>query len=254
MLPVFICLTAAIPASATSVVCIRTPEAIAVAADSRLASRGDDSQKKVEKDCKIVQAGDSFFSMTGFVKDPLRPYDAVRIVREALLRNVPPHGPEAALTGAIETALREELQRLRAEAPDLYLRFIKGQTGTLLKVLLAGFEGGTPKMVLLGFRERVSPAGEINIAVERESCPGTCDPRGVNALVLGDRRPIDSFLRGGKIDFRTPEKAASFMVQLVIDANTPDVGPPVDVLRIDGGGARWIEKKEECPEIISVEP
>jgi hypothetical protein len=65
-------------------------------------------------------------------------------------------------------------------------------------------------------------------------------------FVLGDRRPVDAYLRSGKAEWGSPENAAKSLVEAVIAAGTPDVGPPVDVLRIDENGARWIKRKEEC--------
>ncbi len=242
-------LLSVLPATATSVVCIRSADSIVIAADSMLAVKGGDNAGKPRSECKIVQAGGMFFSMTGFVKDPARPYDAVRIVSEALKRDEDFAGSASSVAEAVKEGLRDEVAKLRAEAPELYEKFIKVEKGTLLEILLAGFEEGTPKMTLLGFKQVSSPSGELAITVERVACPGSCDPQGVNAFFLGDRRAIDNYLKSGKADWRSPEKSAKLLVELVIDAHTPNVGPPVDVLRIDKEGARWIERKAECPDI-----
>ncbi len=243
----FSCLASVLPASATSVVCIRSPDAVIFAADSMLAVRGADNPGKPRKECKIIQAGRLFFSMTGFVMDPARRYDAARIVAEATKGTADFAGATAAIAAAVKAGLKDEVIELRAEAPDLYDRFIKGQSRTL-RVLLAGYEEGTPRTVLLGFSQTVSQSGELAVGVEQEACPGECDPKGLTMLVLGDRRPVDVYLKSGKADWRSPEKAAEILVEQVIAAHTPDVGPPVDVLRIDKEGARWIEKKAECPD------
>ncbi|MGD0586321.1 MAG: hypothetical protein ABSA86_11200 [Oryzomonas sp.] len=243
-------LLSALPASATSVVCIRTADSIVIAADSRLAIRGADNPGKERKECKIIQAGGMFFSMTGFIKDPARPYDAAHIVAEALERPAAPLTREGAVTATVAAGLRDELAQLRAEAPELYNRYMRDQKGTLLKVLLAGFEGDTPQAVLFGFRHSVTPLGEITVTTERESCPGNCDPQGAYIFIMGERRPIDAYLKNNKADLATLDTFAKSLVELVIDAHTPDVGPPVDVLRIDRDGAGWIEKKAECPDIV----
>lgn len=238
----------AAPVFATSIVCLRSPDSVVIAADSLMTVKGGDQQAKSVRECKISQVGGGFFSMTGFVKDPARPYDAARIVAEALKRDKDFAGSAASVAAAVKEGLKDEVAKLRAEAPELYEKFIIGQKGTLLKVLLAGFEEGTPMTVLLSFRQ-VSSAGEPAITVERDACPGNCDPQGIYAFFLGDRRPIDAYLKSGKADWRSPEKSAKTLVEAVIAAHTPDVGPPVDVLRIDREGARWIERKEECPDI-----
>jgi hypothetical protein len=244
----FFWIAASPPVFATSVVCIRSPDTIAIAADSVLAAKWGSSPGKAHRECKIIDAGGMFFSMTGFVKDPARNYDAARIVRFSLDRLTPPRDPATVVTKEVIKDLAEELRKLKLEVPQLYQK-LTGQKGALLKVLLAVFDGGMPRVVQLGFNQAVSSMGEITVTVEQESCPGECDPGRINMFVLGDRRPIDAYLESGKADWKSPEKAAKTMVEKVIAAGTPDVGPPVDVLRIDGDGARWIERKEECPEI-----
>ncbi len=89
-------LASAHPVSATSVVCIRTPSSVVIAADSKLAIRGGDIKGRAARECKIIKAGPMYFSMTGFVKDPARPYDAVSIVGEALKSAAPPREPAGA--------------------------------------------------------------------------------------------------------------------------------------------------------------
>ncbi|HTP64327.1 MAG TPA: hypothetical protein VMJ66_02970 [Geobacteraceae bacterium] len=240
---------ASLPAHATSVVCIRFPDSMGIAADSRFTVRGGAVRNdKPPGECKIIRAGKLLFSMTGFVKDPARSYDAGQSVTRALEGSENFQVATAAVTDMVTLALKKEVVRLRAEEPKLYEHFIETERGSLLEVLLVGFEEGTPKGALLGFKTASSSAGDLNVAVDRVTCPGNCDQRGVTMFVLGDRRPIDAFLKSGKASFqgKGPEEIAKQLVDIVIAAHTPDVGPPVDVLRMDKDGATWIDRKEEC--------
>ena len=39
------------------------------------------------------------------------------------------------------------------------------------------------------------------------------------------------------------------LVQTEIDARSEYVGPPIDLLQINARGAKWIQKKAQCPEL-----
>ena len=249
----FSLITSVLPVHATSVVCIRTPDSIAIAADSMLAARWGAPIGNRPRECKIIGVGGIYFSMSGFVGDPARNFDAARLVAGALGRLVPPQDPAAVVSEEVIKGLADELRRLKGGSPELY-RKLNGQKGPQLKVLLAMFDGPAPRVVQLGFNQAVSPMGEITVTAERESCPGECDPGRINMFILGDRRPIDAYLNSGKADWKSPEMAAKTMVEKVIAAGTPDVGPPVDVLLMGVDGARWVEKKDGCRELTSPAP
>ncbi len=43
----------------------------------------------------------------------------------------------------------------------------------------------------------------------------------------------------------SPEDGVRFFVQLEIDAGTPGVGLPIDVVRLDKNGIRWLNGKSK---------
>jgi len=66
-------------------------------------------------------------------------------------------------------------------------------------------------------------------------------------MFLGEHRAIDRHVAEHGVDDRMPAAAAApFLVQLVIDAGSKAVGPPVDVLVIDGQGMSWPSRKAGC--------
>ena len=236
-------------AGATSVVCVRTPDALAIAADSMLTIRNDQGTLISSSECKVARAGKVFFALSGFYKDPARDYDVIAKVRAAISDRSGFPEKAAAVSVAVSDALTAELGRLKSEAPAAYNDMtLRG--GTLLNLLLAGFEDGSARVSLLKFRQVVSPAGAIALTTEQNACPGNCNAGNISAYYLTDKGPIDAYLKKGQpVDWRSPETAAKFLVQLVLDARTPGVGGPIDVLRIDKSGASWIEHKEQCPEL-----
>ena len=236
-------------ANATSIICIRSPESIVIAADSMLTVKNGEKTGAVQSECKIRQAGDSFFTLSGLYKDPVREFDVIRIINDSLNINKKLSQGADAVAARVSADLLVEINRLKSESSDDY-NTIKTRGGVLTSILLAGFENGKAEVIFLKFKPAVAATGETVIKIERNSCPGDCNPENVQAFYLTDMKAIDDYLKkGGKIDWLAPEKAAKFLVGLVIDAHTPGVAPPIDLLRIDGNGPLWIERKPECPEI-----
>jgi hypothetical protein len=236
-------------ASATSIVCLRSPDSVVMAADSMLTVRKGSVTSVSKTECKILRSGSYFFSLSGFYKDPARGYDAIETVRGAVDEESTFSENADLAADGVSRGLTAELVRLKSEAPGAFSD-IKSRGGTLLNLLFTGFQDGTAQVALLKFRQGASASGEVTLAVERTACPGDCNAQTVEAFYLTDTRAIEAYQKKGHaIDWHSPETAAKFLVNLVIDAHTPGVAAPVDVLRIDKDGARWIEHKEQCPEL-----
>jgi len=234
---------------ATSIVCIRSPEAVVIAADSMLTVRSGDKERAAATECKIRQSGTNFFALSGLYKDPARGFDVIDSIRDALRDRHSLREGADAIAAKIANDLLVELARLKTESPEDYT-FIKRRGRDLTSILLTGFEQGMAEAILLKFKPVVSEAGEMTLETERTACPGDCNPRNTQAFYLTDMKGINDYLgRGNKIDWQAPDKAAKLLVGLTIDAHTPGVAPPIDVLRIDANGPRWIAHKPECPEI-----
>lgn len=246
----FLCIAYAVfpvESGATSLVCLRSPDAIVLAADSRMTVRNS-AGESYSRECKIHREGDIVFALVGFYKDPVQRYDLRELVASAIGKGMTLADATDAVTKTVSEALRAELLRLRSESPGLYAKHIEGKTGPLVEILLARYEESVPKVALIGLRPSGLPSGNIALHGDLTVCPGECSAKSITAFFLTDRTAIDAYLgKGGKLDWVSPANAAKKMVELVIEADTPGVGPPVDVLRIDGKGMTWVERKPECP-------
>lgn len=206
------------------------------------------------RECKIFKSGDIFFALAGFYKDPSRGFDLRRLIVDKINKDMTLSDATDAVANAITSSLYDELSKLKSESPELFNKYVKGKVDPLVKVLLVRYEDHVPKVALIGLKEILSPSGQISVHSERTVCPGSCNAQGISALFLTDTRAIDDYKKkGGKLDWFSPEKTAEFLVDLVIEAHTPGVGPPVDVLRIDGNGAEWVARKPECPDYTDIE-
>jgi hypothetical protein len=234
---------------ATSIVAIRSPDSVVIAADSLLTIRKSTGDNTTRLECKIFQAGSIFFTFSGFYKDPERGFDIVPIVSDSLGRGESFSVAAERAAMAVINGMKDEVRKIRIEEPALYGKYFEAKTGPLLQILFATYEDGVPRVTVYDIRKTVGPTVDIAMSYDRNSCPGDCNVQGTVAYFLTDKRPIEEYMKREKLMSMPPEKTAKFLVDLVIKAHTPDTGPPVDVLRIDGTGSAWVEHKAECPEI-----
>jgi hypothetical protein len=75
------------------------------------------------------------------------------------------------------------------------------------------------------------------------------DLSGPRIIYAGQQDRIRTWLRSHQ-DWIGGDNAALVqkLVQLEVDANTPWVGGPVDVVEITGHGTRWLQSKSACQE------
>ena len=66
---------------------------------------------------------------------------------------------------------------------------------------------------------------------------------------LGRYRAVERYMskRSKDAPQLSLEEAVNHFIELEIEENPQDVGGPIDILRIDKDGPRWIQKKEGCP-------
>jgi hypothetical protein len=234
---------------ATSIVAIRSPDSVAIAADSMLTIRHGADKDTTRSECKIFHSGNIFFSFAGFYKDPGRGFDIVAIVSDALGQGVSFGVAADKAAVVVVDAMKDEVRRIRTEAPALYVKYFEAKTGPLLQILFAAYEDGVPRVAVYDIKKTAGPTADIALGYDRNTCPGNCNVKDTVAYFLTDMRPIEEYMKREKLKSMPPEKTPRFLVDLVINARTPDTGPPVDVLRIDGKGAAWVEHKAECPDI-----
>lgn len=229
----------------TTIVAIRTPVEIAIAADSMgiFLGKGPESTKPV---CKIFTVVDAAFAVSGLTKNPARGFDAETLVARVLARRRSILEAVDQIEAELRTGIGHELGQQKQHEPDLFAKSIGGEGGYVTSVLIATLEGDTLVAVGIGFKAATSTSGAITVSPSRLACPGDC-PSGVFTFYLGERRPIDRYIREHGHGFAmSPAAASPFFVRLVIEAGLPGVGPPIDVLVISKQGISWPSVKRPC--------
>ncbi len=232
-------------ARATTIVAIRTPEKVVIAADSLGTARGNRIESN-QLTCKVFSVNDRGFAVSGLTKAQPGDFDAAKEVADILAQRSSLGEAVNDIAERITSMLESHLRQMKRTNPSLYAKSLEGEGGNITSILLAAHEGGSPVIAALAFRGTEGSGGAIRISADRLACPGDC-PDGTMFIILGERRPIDRYIsEKGKDRLLPPESGAPFLVQLVIDAGSMRVGPPVDVLLIDRHGVSWPARKEGC--------
>jgi Proteasome subunit len=232
-------------ARATTIVVIRTPDEVVIAADSAATVHEDGGRNVTESVCKIYGLdANLFFAVSGLVNDRLAGFSIPAIVAFVSGGGGNISAKLARAEGAVRDAVLIELPRVKARDPVGYADLIHAKGA--VTVMLAGIEGGVPMAASFSLGLEVSPEGSVETTMIRDSCPGNC-PSGTRAFWFGEGAAIDRLRAGRGLPKLPMLELAHYLVQLEIDAGAPSVGEPIDVLRITPNGAVWVQRKLSCP-------
>jgi hypothetical protein len=210
-------------AHGTALVIVRTNEGIVVAADSRAT---DVNHAILPDVCKIGRSGDQYFSIVG--QASWRGVDFFQIIDKEL---------------ATPKSLVERLKTIRdglvhildlALQSDPAVRAVATEQGSVMGVAVYGFDHGTVAI----HHTRFALKDPTHVDPQIHECPGVDCPDGRVAITAPP----------GTFDWSIPTiTAAREWVQREINKKQPDIGGPVQLLRIGPNGeSKWIEKPEAC--------
>jgi len=225
-------------ATATSIILVRRPAHIVLAADSLAISA------KPHMVCKISHQGIVFYASAGVVDNTTTGFSAQAIAAQS-----------AKATGSVAAAARQfadkarspfsiSLTEIRRDHPDFYGREVRGKPEPL-QTIFASMEKKIPVFALVYFTIKETP-GQVDVDSHISDCPGTACRSGYAAQLLGEDRAasklgaVPSFWDRGDIE------AAHQMVAAEITDRPGRVGGPVDIVLLNANGWRWLNKKQEC--------
>lgn len=222
--------------TATAIVAAIFPDAIYIAADSRLTKTDSAGGPATGfNGCKIVQTPAGAFAMAALAADSSTGFDFGTITKQALTTS---NGPLAARIDAVDMALAPKMKMtidaVRKDFPNLYETF---QMGYLGQAVFAGWEGDHP--VLIEDDWKITPEGNLS----QERFPANDE---MNLVILGSGG--DAILRyvSDHPDwwmFPAAEALKHLIQAAIRDAETThtgDVGGDISVLMIDSQGQRWL--------------
>jgi hypothetical protein len=244
---VWICLVLIVPVvhGQTSIVAALGPHEVVIGADSkRKISEFDPSGDLVGVTstlaCKIQKADGFYFGCSG----PCGEVDVASIIVEASRRAGTIQQKVELAVPLVENALNN---MLRDKSQNALRRY--ANKPTILQLLFVGIQAQTPVILGVDFHFRRFPSGVLSVrAGETQSCEKTTDA--CTHLAIGKTNAISNFSRKrGSMDFLAgvqPVVGVERLIQMEIDEEGDDVGPPIDILRITKSGAQWIRRKRQC--------
>lgn len=226
----------------TAFALLRTPDAIFVAADSKLS--WFDTSATVRSVCKIRSVGSTWYVMGGVYQYPAAGYSAPALVASAL------RSPGNILAKA------REFESKAAPAVELLLKRIekdRAQTAEWeevasipLTLFIFGFEDGGPSVSSREFvRATTADSFPTVMTHRRDYGPDTREVvwlASPSTLAGGFATEVPSW------QSMEPSAMVKSFVEYAIRKRPKTTGGPIDVLRIDRTGHRWLRRKTECTE------
>jgi hypothetical protein len=228
---------------ATSIVAVRTPRSIIIAADSKPTYRGTPGPSTV---CKIYRTGKLYFAISGLDYDEGRHFFPAQIVAanfsdaSAFTRAV------ARVEFAVNAALVAELDALKSTDPQTFRFTTKNQA--VASILLAEMRNEIPHHAAREFQYVESPSPHLE--VRRITCPGNC-PAGNEYVFLGEQSEATQFMKEHRREVLDPLTTPASLVRIEAKSHPNDVGPPVVVLRVNRRGATWLANDSACPIVVN---
>jgi hypothetical protein len=241
----------------TSVAIIRTPTELFVAADS-LSMKGSPKGSSAGPDiCKIVQVGNTFLAFSGMadidVSDAkLTSFHGFKLAKKAARTSGTMVERGAAFTAAASAIFKRAAGLMRMYQPGSYKAELLGHPQALAVVFFGMNPDKTPAYDVEQFGVSENSRGEIIIALNSDSCPGSvCSSKDDHLEIVGERDKAVS--ESNKPGFYTGQR--EYDVQHLVEIEASDepqlVKGPIDVLRVSALATDWIKHKAQCPDIQS---
>lgn len=239
----------------TAIAAYRTENEIVVAADSKAVPFGGGSSY-VEPLCKIRQFGDIFVTSSGLYREPVSNFDLWEIVSMASMEN----RKLSSMVESFETLARDRLRSTAALVkllrPNEYQETFDKKSA--VNVLFCGIEDSVLTLKVRHFFVHPNVDNTLVLVdIGAWDCPGNlCLDGKRTAFLIGkieeDKQKIDETFQAPLLSqdakYDVVNLARKF-VQMMIDKDSVNFGPPIDILSITKDGAKWIQKKETCPEV-----
>ena len=234
------------PALATSIIAVRVKGQVIIGADSKRL-HADDGVPFDEPVCKIGKAEGFFFAVGGVATDSETGFIPASVIITASKMQGTIEQKVDKIEDMIKEPLIRVLDRFRQEHPLGY-----GQrfgTGSALQIIFFGVENGYTFVLVSDFIPTPSLSAPVQLNIKRYNCPGVACPTGEQIFIGGYYDAIKRFLTE-KPDYwrENTVEAVRRLIELEIEDVPDNVGPPIDILRVDMNGGRWIQKKEQCPD------
>jgi len=227
----------------TAIAAICGPGEIVIAADSRRLSLTDGAQTVV---CKIRDLNTLFAAVSGINSYAPTHFDVYQLL-PAQMSDADIGINLDSLCASILPPLRLAREHLRNNNANLFQRYAIQKSP--MGITCARVQNYVPILITLDVVVQVPENGPLEAIPHRNEWPvlGLCDDP--KSSFVGTDEGVATYLElaesGELYQGDLVERARSF-VQMEIDKQTPEIGEPIDILRLTVDGATWIQRKAGC--------
>ncbi|HYL73069.1 MAG TPA: hypothetical protein VEU96_02635 [Bryobacteraceae bacterium] len=220
---------------------------IVIAADSLIVER---VSGKTSRLCKIMQSDSYFFAAVG---DYLVPgFNVFKIITQALGGAGTFTEKFSTLESSLALSIPVLVESVRKNDREQYQKWLGGSPP--VEIVLATVEHG--QLILATWGQVLKADGRLDEPYKsfcRSAQAGSCDH--VSGSQFTTRRYMEEHpIESGHQRLHFPTGYAIFSVELEIEGNRAEVGPPISALEITNQRVRWIPGFQGiCPAIVSLD-
>ncbi len=236
----FTCLVPAMNSKATTAIALRSRYRVVLAADSRAVY--DANRDATE--CKLFQVQDVYATVSGLARYGTT-YRSTDAIRDGFSRPGSFANHVSATAYYLQRRVEKLLTTLQLHNPGEYRYLMQrtGGTSDFVELALAQTVNGQP---MLGIVELQRVGGQRGFLARTTICPGNCR-RDAGIFYLGYWERIQPYVAGSGQP-RSVGSAASIdrLIRLEAAAHPAEVGAPINILELNGSGARWLQNGGNC--------
>jgi|NGEPerStandDraft_6_1074524.scaffolds.fasta_scaffold18485_8 hypothetical protein len=235
-----ICTVPAVPSKATTGIILRSRYRIVLAADSRAVYGLNENATE----CKLFEVQDVYATVSGLAHYG-RSYRVTDTIREGFggRGTFESHVSTTALV--LKRTVEKLLADLQASDPNEYRYLMQRSNGTsdFVQLVVAQTVRTQPMLGIIELRRNGVGNG---LTATTTICPGSCR-QNTELFYLGYWEHIKPYVATSGRP-RTVGSAASIdkLIRLEIQAHPNEVSVPINILELNGSGARWLQNGGNC--------
>ncbi len=235
-----ICAASGVRSDATSEIILRSRYRIVLAADSRAVYRGNGRTTE----CKLFEVRDVYATVSG-VAHSGRNYRVTDAIREGFAGGGTFEDHVSSTAIVLKRRLEKMLANLQVNNPTEYRYLMQksAYTSDLVQLAMAETVGGQP---MLGIIELRTTGVGNSLTAKTIVCPGSCRQNN-GVFYFGYWDYIKPYVAASGQP-RNVASAASIdrLIRMEIHAHPDEVGVPINILELNGTGARWLQNGGNC--------
>ena len=170
-----------------------------------------------------------------------------RFVDSTMLKAVPEQADY--FVASAVPLFRALLPILKKYYPQYYRKNVESAEipgSAFFEIVFIRVESGVPAVAYRSFFAERDPQKRLVVRTERTDCPGSGCPDGTDFRVLGKNLAYRDFLASKQKFSGIPIDDINRTIQMETEREPDEVGGNINIISIDGLGAKWITNYGEC--------